>query len=260
MASKVSRPSGELERELNDQIELLQLDVANYDAGKEIVAKSIALKLRVLVHDTAVSHSLLGQMAKKGTLFHDTALEMDPQSSTTYSGLISVSVSPEGAKYKPFLDNHPPAPDRQIAFDDWWKAVVFFDKDRNSFSRKDVVLALANQDGGAHVAPEIEEKYNNLSRQNSLNWHAGTREGTWKPLTNPQYAAIRQIAHEVLKSLVPGYTAPLPKSGESGIMIAGVRAGIAPSSSSPSSPVTGKVGRNDPCPCGSGKKFKKCHG
>ena len=21
-----------------------------------------------------------------------------------------------------------------------------------------------------------------------------------------------------------------------------------------------KIGRNDPCPCGSGKKFKKCHG
>ncbi|MFW5426476.1 MAG: SEC-C metal-binding domain-containing protein, partial [Methylophagaceae bacterium] len=21
-----------------------------------------------------------------------------------------------------------------------------------------------------------------------------------------------------------------------------------------------KVGRNDPCPCGSGKKFKQCHG
>ena len=23
---------------------------------------------------------------------------------------------------------------------------------------------------------------------------------------------------------------------------------------------TGKIGRNDPCWCGSGKKFKKCHG
>ncbi|NDB69396.1 MAG: hypothetical protein EB015_15600, partial [Methylocystaceae bacterium] len=22
----------------------------------------------------------------------------------------------------------------------------------------------------------------------------------------------------------------------------------------------GRVGRNDPCPCGSGKKFKHCHG
>ena len=27
------------------------------------------------------------------------------------------------------------------------------------------------------------------------------------------------------------------------------------------SPVRGqKIGRNDPCPCGSGKKYKKCHG
>ena len=32
-------------------------------------------------------------------------------------------------------------------------------------------------------------------------------------------------------------------------------------SSEPSQRKTGdKVGRNDPCPCGSGKKFKKCHG
>jgi len=28
----------------------------------------------------------------------------------------------------------------------------------------------------------------------------------------------------------------------------------------PSSPMQGKVGRNDPCPCGSGKKYKKCCG
>jgi preprotein translocase subunit SecA len=32
-------------------------------------------------------------------------------------------------------------------------------------------------------------------------------------------------------------------------------------SSSPQQAVVGqKVGRNDPCPCGSGKKYKKCHG
>jgi preprotein translocase subunit SecA len=28
----------------------------------------------------------------------------------------------------------------------------------------------------------------------------------------------------------------------------------------PQNPTGKKVGRNDPCPCGSGKKFKKCHG
>jgi preprotein translocase subunit SecA len=27
-----------------------------------------------------------------------------------------------------------------------------------------------------------------------------------------------------------------------------------------STPASAKVGRNDPCPCGSGKKYKKCHG
>ena len=29
----------------------------------------------------------------------------------------------------------------------------------------------------------------------------------------------------------------------------------------PKDPTTwGKIGRNEPCPCGSGKKFKHCHG
>ena len=27
----------------------------------------------------------------------------------------------------------------------------------------------------------------------------------------------------------------------------------------PRTPMGEKVGRNDPCPCGSGKKYKKCH-
>jgi preprotein translocase subunit SecA len=36
-------------------------------------------------------------------------------------------------------------------------------------------------------------------------------------------------------------------------------AGPAASDNAPA-PVSGKVGRNDPCPCGSGRKYKKCHG
>ena len=30
--------------------------------------------------------------------------------------------------------------------------------------------------------------------------------------------------------------------------------------SAPQASVSRKVGRNDPCPCGSGRKYKKCHG
>lgn len=39
--------------------------------------------------------------------------------------------------------------------------------------------------------------------------------------------------------------------------------GFAQSASGKSKPIVNagsKIGRNDPCPCGSGKKFKKCHG
>ena len=39
---------------------------------------------------------------------------------------------------------------------------------------------------------------------------------------------------------------------------AGVVAPTAPVSDDPAS--QGKVGRNQPCPCGSGKKYKQCHG
>jgi len=34
----------------------------------------------------------------------------------------------------------------------------------------------------------------------------------------------------------------------------------APAESHPFVRVADKVGRNDPCPCGSGKKYKQCHG
>jgi preprotein translocase subunit SecA len=33
-----------------------------------------------------------------------------------------------------------------------------------------------------------------------------------------------------------------------------------PQRSQPTVSKDAKVGRNDPCPCGSGKKYKKCHG
>ncbi len=31
-------------------------------------------------------------------------------------------------------------------------------------------------------------------------------------------------------------------------------------SPTPKQAVRRRIGRNDPCPCGSGKKFKRCHG
>ena len=81
--------------------------------------------------------------------------------------------------------------------------------------------------------------------------------------------------------LLPAHDAPLPADaleviggvlagiGVNDAMLSRVMAGALPVeppegySSDPTGTVTRddpKVGRNDPCPCGSGRKFKKCHG
>lgn len=50
-----------------------------------------------------------------------------------------------------------------------------------------------------------------------------------------------------------------PSSGDNDVQIT-VRSAVSSAPEASSSHVAAKVGRNDPCPCGSGKKFKKCHG
>ncbi len=53
--------------------------------------------------------------------------------------------------------------------------------------------------------------------------------------------------------------ASLPASAEAGLLAA--TSEIALADRDPKNPATwGRVGRNEPCPCGSGKKFKHCHG
>jgi preprotein translocase subunit SecA len=61
-----------------------------------------------------------------------------------------------------------------------------------------------------------------------------------------------------------------PMTGEDELAMAGalsataLAAGSGPGAQAdrnPNDPTSwGKVGRNEPCPCGSGKKFKHCHG
>jgi preprotein translocase subunit SecA len=52
-----------------------------------------------------------------------------------------------------------------------------------------------------------------------------------------------------------------PVQSYAGLSARAVGPGRANSTTAPSTSPTGaKVGRNDPCPCGSGKKYKRCHG
>ena len=70
-----------------------------------------------------------------------------------------------------------------------------------------------------------------------------------------------QFALEELAEL-DGPARSTPRRTELALVSGPDRSGSAGQPSSPQQPVrhAGKVGRNDPCPCGSGKKYKKCCG
>ncbi len=52
---------------------------------------------------------------------------------------------------------------------------------------------------------------------------------------------------------------PVNESVSAGLLAA--TSGLAVAERDPNNPASwGRVGRNEPCPCGSGKKFKHCHG
>ncbi len=84
--------------------------------------------------------------------------------------------------------------------------------------------------------------------------HGGTVTG---PTGRPQPPARQVTAASDIDLLLPGVArakAQLNKAVTSG------PDGSGPSAPKPQRRSVPKVGRNDPCPCGSGKKYKKCHG
>lgn len=252
--TRIPKTHEDLENQLAEQIELLKELVKLYDSGKTVVAKSIASSIRVLVHQSPTSHALLEQMGILGQDFYDTAqLRADHNGgiwSGSYSALLGIAIGSNHSGYVPNLDSDKDV--RWVPFQKYWNEIIFVDQENNSFTRKDIVLAVANQDGGSHVDPGLDPKYEKLSRNNSLGWITGG-DGSWGGLKGAELASVRQIAHELLKTLDTSYTPPTQLSSD-GIIVGGV--GIVLHTE----PVHEAPRRKGPCPCGSGKKYKRCHG
>ena len=169
---QVRQTEDELNSHLKEQIEFLKKSSQAYDEGFESEGKRLAAVIRVLLHDTQNSTSLLTLLRKKDILFHDTSLAYIPSNKVSTMGLIMMRVGPNGAMYVPPLDNGPPVrySKAKIAFEEWWNKIVFVDTLGNKLTRKDLVLAVSNKDGGAHVDPQLNSAYAALTRFNSLGW------------------------------------------------------------------------------------------
>jgi hypothetical protein len=264
--SKIHQTKDELERQLSDQLELLKELAGLYDSGKTVAAKAISTTVRVLVHDTTNSTSLLTQLGRKNVDFFDSVgLEAETwgkgQRVGSYNGLVGAGTN---SKYFPYLDDTIPESSKYVPFDEYWERVILIDGKGNSFTRKDIILTLTNQDGGTHVDPGLSAKYAELSRQNSMGLTAWMNDEQPKVFEGVELAVVRQIGHEILRTLDREYPKQRMKTeGAIGIMggLTMFKKGAIPEAFTKKAILsTGrKVGRNEPCPCGSGKKYKRCH-
>lgn len=191
----------ELVIHLKEQIYFLKSSSEAYDRGHEMEAKRLASIIRTLIHDTKISHSILRQLNVKDKIkYFNTAIPNTP------FGLCGRLTTTEGggkSMYSPPLNNLSDLRKKNpwIAFNSWWKdALVLYDG-KNKFSRKDLVIYLANKDGGSHVDKELPEDYADLSRRNSLNFYHIDNTGEALPVNGAELASVRQIAFELLNTL-----------------------------------------------------------
>lgn len=124
---------------------------------------------------------------------------MNTTGSMAFPGLAVMQLSSEFAGYVPAFVAMGLAEAEYIAFETWWTEPRMFDPAANTVNRKQIVMWLANKDGGAHI-DKLPPTYEALSRNGSmgLTFHS---QGTTSNATSPIPAAMRQIAEEVRTSL-----------------------------------------------------------
>lgn len=165
--NRVKRSREDLKRELREQLQLLAHACRTYDAGHEAIGKHIALSLRVLLHSYGQSRALLEQLGLRKGRFFDSAGALNPRNLLSESPLIVHSLSDTGGGYLPLMAaGTGPLGEKEVAFAEWWNEPVLKDVEGRKFSRLDLVLHVADTDGGAHVDPELDAAYMALSRAN----------------------------------------------------------------------------------------------
>lgn len=200
--ARVARRKGEIEQELKEQVGLLQHACSSYDSGYEAIGKHIALSLRVLLHHSGSSQALLEQLGLRNGHFYDTAGPLNARNMLTECNLVIVQQNEGQARYLPLVAaGGAPIPPRLASFPTWWNEPVLKDNRGRLLSRRELVGNVADTDGGAHVDPELEERYMDLSRNNSLGWIFQNND-IMEPLKGrPELACMRQIAEEVILTL-----------------------------------------------------------
>ena len=113
--------------------------------------------------------------------------------------LASMEITDRSARLIPMLGDGPFQP-RWLSFEEWWNELVLRDDHSQNFSRRTIVLTVADQMGGAHADPAIDANYHRLTNENSIGWISQGPEGE-KPLEHIEKVYLRHISWEALASI-----------------------------------------------------------
>lgn len=222
---KIERPTGEIVEELYVQLRKLEAFCVLYDQGEDHFAADIATVIRKLFRQKGKSKSLLGQLNIWNPKIFDTLatwtqgdphIGMAPVSGMAFAQVTQIEnrlFEVWRPAYKPY--GQPFATEFSL----WWTKTLFTDEHGTSFNRESLIGWACDQDGGAHVDPELDQEYFRLTRQSSYTFRQTIILGD--AVTNPNEsiaperiinvekaktgllmvrAIVRQIAYEVLAS------------------------------------------------------------
>lgn len=278
----MGRTTSALLDNLSEQVYFLHTGSVAFDHGADIEAKRLSVHLRLLFHETAMSKSLLGQLGHlETTAMYDTARPMHRGEGASTGEYSLVYVAMGQNRFVPNLDNEFHNGPRWGVFADWWRTPILQDAEGFTLTREALVLGMAHEDGGAHVDPEMSTAYSRFL-EDSLGWGTTSPSGKHVKMRSPLFASVRQLAHETLVSMAksgyPVFPAEVPRRRYlylpgptieqvygatmliGGTVLHGETLDGAPMRNPVMDSWPDKVDRNDPCPCGSGRKYKKCHG
>jgi hypothetical protein len=215
---KVAQSKSELQSHLREQLGFIIKSCREYDGGDFTEAKRIATSIRVLLHDTKHSKSLFSQLGLKAIGFLNTAVPIADGEKHAILGLLQTRITVNdnltlSGRHHPLLSFRPEGwpPAKKRLFPDWWNQIVLTDTESRGFSRRSLVMAVANTDGGAHVDPELDAGYAALSRSNSIGYAIGVND-VIDPIDKSELASIRQIAHEIIVSVSDRHPELFPSS------------------------------------------------
>ena len=198
---KIARQSASYRKLFQEVSDAIILSSDAYDKGFLGEAKRLALSVRILVHDTVKSHSLFEQIGiKRKIAFAGTPNLYRKGNLLSECHLVMASVVGLTPSYKPLLNDGPSDIWQHLPFDGWWNETVIKDAKGEKFTRKDLVLWFANKEGGAHVDPQLDERYRKLQEENSYGWIFMAGNTEVMPTAGIELACMRQIAHELLRT------------------------------------------------------------